>query len=377
MDGRTSPRGLGTHRGSAAARTSSAGRRWDCRPVGCPVPILAAGQGSGTTRPREALALAECRDATMSRGRRCGGCAPEQSSDGPGGQGCWLCHGRPGEQSRGRCPGTPARLPWQRGHRLPPSPAAEGSSCGSCWPGLCRGIRRGVLGRVPAVAAGKGLIQLLPLSPACPGASRQPPSPALPAEGTVGCQQDPPPRSCPPANPGQPPFGFPSVGPGELLLTSGQEVPDRFTLWTWRRSGEQPSGTVAASNGQHCRARGDSPSARVTRISTSPSFILVTAAAVSSVLRAGHPYRASRTGRIRSGYSLESRATPGGGARGKRRSGPGMGTARATALAQPSPAGPPAPPRPHRTSRSPSVQSRSAGGAAQHRVRLGATLREK
>lgn len=112
----------------------------------------------------------------------------------------------------------------------------------------------------------------------------------------------------------------------------------------------------------------DSPSARVTRISTSPSFILVTVAVVSSVPRAGHPYRASRTGRICSGYSLESRAMPGGRARGKRGSGPCLRMARATtfsrgtvlvSLVQLSPAGPPAPPWPPQHI----LQRRSTGGS--------------
>lgn len=87
---------------------------------------------------------------------------------------------------------------------------------------------------------------------------------------------------------------------------------NRSPLWALPLVMARPSRAVPAGSGQ-CHAHGvDSPSARVTRISTSPSFILVTAAVASSVACAGHSYRASRTGRIRSGYSLESRAMPGG-----------------------------------------------------------------
>lgn len=148
----------------------------------------------------------------------------------------------------------------------------------------------------------KGLIQLVPLSPACPGASRQSPSPVLPTEGMVGCWQDPSSCSCCWQTPASFTSAFGPFPPSD----------NRRPLWALPLVTVRPSSAVAAGSGQGHAHGVDSPSARVTRISTSPSFILVTAATASSVPCAGHSYCASRTGRIRSGYSLESRAMPGG-----------------------------------------------------------------
>lgn len=162
-------RGLDTWTSPGAAETTRLHRRshglcgevmglW---PIGCPISTPAGGQGCSTAWSREHWPWQDAGRA-------------------------WGCHHGRGTLLWWLCPAPAGPAAREVGFALAnlgnkaPGQRPGTDPCPGCshWPLLYRGIRQ-AFESCPNTGCWKGLIQLLPLSPACLGASWQPLSPAL------------------------------------------------------------------------------------------------------------------------------------------------------------------------------------------------------